>query len=94
MDALAFAGGLAVILAMLAWVIRLYSRGNVVTPMRRPAVGPGGTCPCGGTIVPRTGEFGDFLGCTNYDRGNGCLRVWHVSGRRFLPWELHMRRAA
>jgi Ser-tRNA(Ala) deacylase AlaX len=94
MDVLGIAGGLAVILAVLAWVVRLYRRGNAVTPVRRPTVQAGDGCPCGGTIVPRTGEFGDFLGCTNYNQGHGCLRVWHVSGRRFLPWELHMRRAA
>jgi hypothetical protein len=48
---------------------------------------PGMRCRCGrGTIVPRIGKYGPFLGCTAWRRdGLGCNNVWRTTGSR-LPW--------
>jgi hypothetical protein len=83
--------GLVAVASVAAIVISLYSRGNQVGHFRGLLVRAGDHCPCGGTVVTRDGDFGEFLGCTNYRDGYGCLRVWHMSGRRFYHWELHRR---
>jgi hypothetical protein len=94
MLALLMIGGLAAMAAVIGFVIVAYGRGNQVGQFRAVLVQAGDRCPCGGTIVARDGEFGAFLGCTRYRDGYGCLRVWHMSGRRFFQWELHRRWAA
>ena len=86
--------GLAAIAAVFISVLFLYRRGNQVGHFRTSLVQAGDRCPCGGKVVARDGDFGEFLGCTNYRNGHGCLRVWHMSGRRFFQWELHRRWAA
>lgn len=51
---------------------------------RRPNVQPGSLCRCGGTVVPRVGQFGPFLGCTRHRSDDtGCNNVWQINGRRF-----------
>jgi hypothetical protein len=87
-------GALVGTAAVIGFVIFLHFRGNQVGHFRALPVQAGDRCPCGGMVVTRDGEFGEFLGCTNYQRGYGCLRVWHMSGRRFYQWELHRRWAA
>lgn len=94
MLALLMITGLAAIAAVFVSVIFLYRRGNQVGHFRASLAQAGDRCPCGGTVVGRDGDFGEFLGCTNYRNGYGCLRVWHMSGRRFCQWELHRRWAA
>lgn len=87
-------GGLAALAAVICLVIIAYGRGNQVGQFRAVLVQVGDRCLCGGTIVARDGDVGKFLGCTGYQNGYGCLRVWHMSGRRFFRWELHRRWAA
>jgi len=94
MLALLVVGALMGTAAVTGSVIFLHFRGNQVGHFRALPVHAGDRCPCGGTVVARDGEFGEFLGCTNYRKGYGCLRVWHLSGRRFYQWELHRRWAA
>ncbi|HUA29592.1 MAG TPA: hypothetical protein VMC03_11960 [Streptosporangiaceae bacterium] len=87
-------GGFTAVAAVAGFVIFLYGRDNQVGHFRALLVQAGDRCPCGGRVVARDGDFGEFLGCTNYQDGYGCLRVWHMSGRRFYQWELHRGRAA
>jgi hypothetical protein len=94
MLALLMLSGLAAIAALIGFVIVAYGRGNQVGKFRAALVQVGDRCPCGGTVVARHGDYGDFLGCTRYRNGHGCLRVWHISGRRFFGGELHRRWAA
>ena len=68
-------GGLAAIAALVGFVIVAYGRGNQVGKFRAALVQAGDRCPCGGTIVARHGDYREFLGCTRYRNGHGCLRV-------------------
>jgi len=94
MLALLVLGGLVAMAVVIGLVIFAYGRGNQVGQFRAALVQSGDRCPCGGTVVARDGDFGEFLGCTRYQNGYGCLRVWHMSGRRFFQWELHRSWAA
>jgi hypothetical protein len=94
MVVLVMLGSLAAMAAVTGLVVVAYGRGNQVGHFRAALVHVGDRCPCGGMIVARDGDFGEFLGCTQYQNGYGCLRVWHMSGRRFFQWELHRRWAA
>jgi hypothetical protein len=89
MLALLTLGGFAAIATVTGFVIFPYGRGNRVDHFRTLLVRSGDRCRAEGRSSPGTVTWGSF--CTNYRNGSGCLRVWHMSGRRFHHWELHRR---
>jgi hypothetical protein len=82
---IASSGAVVGLIIVVVIMLRFNGKGRFVK-----RVHAGEPCPCGlGTVRLTSGQFGEFLGCTNfrYDR-SGCNRAWDLDGRRFKhrPW--------
>lgn len=79
---LAMSGGVAAVTVVWIAVWRLHGtlRSFPAHPAR--AVTIGDRCPAchAGTVRRTAGQYGQFLGCSQYDHGRGCAAAWNVSG--------------